>query len=137
MSSPCSSAKCGPRPTGATAHIQLPDWTDYRADFSLLNGRVYPDTLAPNGSIDPFNPVRDANGDLIAPAGGLNLQYQPLSALVTCQPGERVLLRFANLGFREGRDDAGGHQDARGGTRCHADARTRRRRHQLSKPTPF
>ena len=23
----------------------------------LLNGRVYPDTLAPNGSIDPFNPV--------------------------------------------------------------------------------
>lgn len=83
------------------AHIQLPDWTDYRADFSLLNGRVYPDTLAPNGSIDPFNPVRDANGDLIPPAGRPELQYQPLSGLVTCQSGERVLLRFANLGFRE------------------------------------
>jgi FtsP/CotA-like multicopper oxidase with cupredoxin domain len=83
------------------AHIQLPDWTDYHADFSLLNGRVYPDTLAPNGSIDPFNPVRDGNGDLIPTPGFEHLQYQPLSALVTCQPGERVLLRFANLGFRE------------------------------------
>jgi len=85
----------------ADAHIQLPEWSDYRADFSLLNGRVYPDTLAPNGSIDPFNPVRDAAGDLIAPAGRPDLQYQPLSALVTCNAGERVLLRFANLGFRE------------------------------------
>ena len=42
----------------ADAHIQLPEWSDYRADFGLLNGRVYPDTIAPNGSIDPFNPVR-------------------------------------------------------------------------------
>ncbi len=85
----------------ADSHIQLPDWTDYRADFSLLNGRVFPDTLEPNGSIDPFNPVRDANGDLVPPTGRDDLQYQPLSALITCQPGERVLLRFANLGFRE------------------------------------
>lgn len=85
----------------ADSHIQLPDWSDYKADFSLLNGRVYPDTLAPNGSVDPFNPVRDINGDLIAPDGRPELQYQPLSALVTCNAGERVLLRFANLGFRE------------------------------------
>ena len=41
----------------ADSHIQLPDWTDYKPDFSMLNGRVYPDTLAPNGSIDPFNSV--------------------------------------------------------------------------------
>jgi FtsP/CotA-like multicopper oxidase with cupredoxin domain len=85
----------------ADAHIQLPEWSDYRADFALLNGRVYPDTLAPNGSIDPFNPVRDGDGDLIAPAGNPHLKYQPLSALVTCNASERVLLRFANLGFRE------------------------------------
>jgi FtsP/CotA-like multicopper oxidase with cupredoxin domain len=85
----------------ADAHIQLPEWSDYRVDFALLNGRVYPDTLASNGSIDPFNPVRDANGDLIPPAGRPDLQHQPLSALVTCNAGERVLLRFANLGFRE------------------------------------
>ena len=84
------------------AHIQLPEWSDYRADFALLNGRVYPDTVAPNGSIDPFHPVRDANGDLIAPQGRPDLQYQPQSSLVTCNSGERVALRFANLGFREG-----------------------------------
>jgi FtsP/CotA-like multicopper oxidase with cupredoxin domain len=85
----------------ADAHIQLPEWSDYRADFALLNGRVYPDTLAPNGSIDPFHPVTDATGDLIAPAGHPELQYQPHSSLVTCNAGDRVALRFANLGFRE------------------------------------
>jgi FtsP/CotA-like multicopper oxidase with cupredoxin domain len=83
------------------AHIQLPEWSDYRADFALLNGRTYPLTLAPNGSIDPFNPVHDSSGDLIAPVGHPELQYQPLSALITCNAGERVLLRFANLGFKE------------------------------------
>ncbi|WP_457206985.1 multicopper oxidase domain-containing protein [Nocardioides sp. P5_C9_2] len=85
----------------ADAHIQLPEWSDYRADFCLLNGRVYPDTIAPNGSIDPFHPVRDASGDLIAPAGHPELQYQPHSSLVRCNQGDRVALRFANLGFRE------------------------------------
>lgn len=83
----------------ADSHVQLPEWSDYRADFNLLNGRVYPDTLAPNGSIDPFNPARDANGDILPPPGRPDLQYQPLSALVQCNAGERVLLRFANLGF--------------------------------------
>ncbi len=85
----------------ADAHIQLPEWSDYRADFSLLNGRVYPDTIAPNGSIDPFNPVRDPNGDLIAPDQHPELKYQPQSSLVRCNAGDRVALRFANLGFRE------------------------------------
>jgi len=85
----------------ADAHIQLPEWSDYRADFSLLNGRVYPDTIAPNGSIDPFNPVTDPNGDLIAVPGNEQLQYQPHSSLITCNAGERVALRFSNLGFRE------------------------------------
>ena len=70
----------------------------------LLNGRVYPDTIAPNGrstatSLQPRDD--DADGDLIAPAGHPELQYQPHSSLVTCKAGERVLLRFANLGFRE------------------------------------
>ncbi|MBI5069293.1 MAG: multicopper oxidase domain-containing protein [Deltaproteobacteria bacterium] len=91
------------------AHIQLPEWSDYRPDFALLNGRVHPDTLAPNGSIDPFHPVTDPGGDLLPPqpragepAGAWDhLRYQPLSALVQCNAGERVLLRFANLGFRE------------------------------------
>jgi len=89
------------------SHIQLPDWSDYHADFSLLNGRVYPDTIAPNSpinaatSINAHSVQRDANGELVAPVGYPQLQYQPLSSLITCKPGERVLLRFINLGFRE------------------------------------
>ncbi len=86
----------------ADAHIQLPDWTDYQADFALLNGRVYPDTIAPNGSIDPFHPVYDTNGDMIPTPGYEHLKYQPISSLVKCNAGERILLRFANLGFKEG-----------------------------------
>ncbi len=97
----------------ADAHIQLPEWSDYRADFSLLNGRVYPDTLEPSGSIDPFavtrangdldpfTPVESGGYDLVAPAGRADLANQPMSSLVTCKAGERVLLRFANLGFKE------------------------------------
>ena len=85
----------------ADAHIQLPEWSDYRADFSMLNGRVYPDTIAPNGSIDPFHPVYSSGGDLIPTPGYEHLKYQPHSSLVTCQPTEKIALRFANLGFRE------------------------------------
>jgi FtsP/CotA-like multicopper oxidase with cupredoxin domain len=93
----------------ADAHIQLPEWSDYHPDFSLLNGRVYPDTIAPNGPVTwnpdnpkPYLPVdTDADGDLIAPAGRPDLKYQPHSSLVRCNAGERVALRFANLGFRE------------------------------------
>ena len=91
----------------ADAHIQLPEWSDYRADFCLLNGRVHPDTLAPNSPIDVPHSTNqltvqtDANGDLMTNAGFEHLQYQPLSALVTCNAGDRVLLRFANLGFKE------------------------------------
>jgi FtsP/CotA-like multicopper oxidase with cupredoxin domain len=91
----------------ADAHIQLPEWSDYRADFSLLNGRVYPDTIAPNApinaatSIHALDVATDANGDLVAPDGHPQLQYQPQSSLVNCNAGEKVALRFANLGFRE------------------------------------
>ena len=77
------------------AHIQDTDWSRYKADFSLLNGRVYPDTIAPNGN-------RNAStGELIAPVNRPDLQYQPHSSLVECNAGDKVLLRFANLGFRE------------------------------------
>jgi FtsP/CotA-like multicopper oxidase with cupredoxin domain len=95
----------------ADAHIQLPEWSDYRADFCLLNGRVYPDTLAPNApmtmpgalssNIHAMPVITDADGDLTTTPGYEYLKYQPLSALVTCNAGDRVLLRFANLGFKE------------------------------------
>jgi FtsP/CotA-like multicopper oxidase with cupredoxin domain len=70
------------------AHIQEHDWSDYDPDYWLINGRSYPDTLAPDG--DP----------LVTPARP-ELQYQPMSSLVTCSPGQRVLLRFVNLGFQQ------------------------------------
>jgi manganese oxidase len=78
------------------SHVQLPEWTDYAPDFYLINGRSYPDTIAPNGAgRDPVT------GDLIAPPGHPELQYQPISSLVRCNSGDRVLLRFANLGYEE------------------------------------
>ena len=83
----------------AFAHVQLPNWAEYKAAFYLLNGRVYPDTIAPNGSIEFGSPVHDNKGDLIPTPGSEHLLYQPLSSLVNCNAGEKVLLRFANLGF--------------------------------------
>jgi FtsP/CotA-like multicopper oxidase with cupredoxin domain len=68
---------------------------------------VYPDTLKPNSPVDIAHSTSslviqtDGNGDLMTNSGLERLQYQPHSALVTCKEGERVLLRFANLGFRE------------------------------------
>jgi FtsP/CotA-like multicopper oxidase with cupredoxin domain len=86
----------------ADSHVQLPEWSDYTVDFALLNGRSYPDTLeAHGGGVDPFNNVFDANGDPVPPVGRPDLQYQPFSSVVTCNAGERVALRFANLGFME------------------------------------
>ena len=89
------------------AHIQESQWYKFKADFSLLNGRVYPDTLLPNAPIDVPHSTKaliiktDVNGDLVPPVGRPDLQYQPHSALIACNSGERVLLRFASLGFRE------------------------------------
>ncbi|MEN3359343.1 MAG: hypothetical protein V7637_3325, partial [Mycobacteriales bacterium] len=68
------------------AHIQTTDWTDFKPSFWALNGRCYPDTLAPNG--DPLS------------AAGGRLRYQPITSVVTANAGERVLLRLANLGYQ-------------------------------------
>ncbi|MGO4661362.1 multicopper oxidase domain-containing protein [Terrabacter sp. 2TAF16] len=68
------------------AHIQVSDWTDYAPSFWLLNGRGYPDTIAPGG-----NPTSTAAG---------RLQYQPISSLITCNVNETVLLRMSNLGYQ-------------------------------------
>jgi FtsP/CotA-like multicopper oxidase with cupredoxin domain len=78
------------------AHVQESDWSDYHADFYLMNGRSYPDTLAPNGGGTNLS-----TGELIAPAGHDNLQFQPISSLIQANAGERVLLRFVNLGYTQ------------------------------------
>ncbi len=85
------------------AHIQTTDWTDFKASFWLLNGRAYPDTVRPNA---PFVAQRGYDTGLAIgapPAGSTlpaGLQYQPMSSLVTCNQGDRVLLRTANLGYQ-------------------------------------
>ncbi len=89
------------------AHIQESDWSLFHADFSLLNGRIYPDTLLPNSPVNLGASAHtlavrtDANGDLMTNPGLEHLQYNPHSSLITCNAGEKVLMRFANLGFRE------------------------------------
>jgi FtsP/CotA-like multicopper oxidase with cupredoxin domain len=75
------------------AHIQEHDWSDYDPDYWTINGRVHPDTLASNG--DPM--ATTASG---LPDGREELRYQPISSLITCNSGDKVLLRFSNLGFQ-------------------------------------
>ena len=48
------------------AHIQVSDWTDYAPSFWLLNGRGYPDTLAP-----------ERQPDATAAAGGCSTSRSP------------------------------------------------------------
>jgi hypothetical protein len=118
----------------ADSHIPLPDWSDYHVDFALLNGRMYPDTLAPNSpvsvpSISSIDVQRDNQGDLVVPPAQYeNLQCQPLSSLVSCNAGERVLLRFAHLGFQGRLHEPRRHQDARDRAGRHPDARAQRGR---------
>ena len=99
----------------ADAHIQLPEWSDYRADFALLNGRVYPDTVAPNA---PYSRRVDAaarrgrsrtcrspptaNGTLVATGRPRRTcSTSRCRRWCECKAGERVAMRFSNLGFKE------------------------------------
>lgn len=75
------------------AHIQTTDWTDFRPSFWLMNGRAYPDTLKP--STDPLAAGADPLSD-----SGESLRYNPISSLVRCNAGDKVLLRIANLGYQ-------------------------------------
>lgn len=68
----------------ATAHHQIEsvqeyDWSDYKPDYWLINGRSYPDSVKNSGT----------------------LPEQPYSALIKANSGDRVLLRFMNLGFQQ------------------------------------
>jgi FtsP/CotA-like multicopper oxidase with cupredoxin domain len=61
--------------------IQETIWPNYKANYWTINGRTYPDTLLPNN--DP------------------SLLAQPLSSLIQVNAGERILLRFASLGYEQ------------------------------------
>jgi len=63
------------------ATVQEPDWTKYKPTYWLINGRSYPDTI-----------VTDTGSRLLS---------QPWPALIGANAGEKVLLRFVNLGFQQ------------------------------------
>ncbi|MEU5941054.1 multicopper oxidase domain-containing protein [Micromonospora sp. NPDC047548] len=73
--------------------------TDYDPQWFTLNGRVYPQTVLPNDStslpadmrIATPNPNYDDAPDY----------SQPNSALIQVNPGDRSLLRLANLGYQQ------------------------------------
>jgi len=63
------------------AEVQEPDWTEYKPDYWLINGRSYPDSMKPNHDND--RPL------------------QPYSSKIEANPGDTILLRFINLGFEQ------------------------------------
>ena len=75
------------------AHIQAIDWSEYKPDFYLMNGRTYPDTLLDTWSRNP------ADGSYNTTGGRDDLRYQPISSLIKANAGEKVLLRFVNLSY--------------------------------------
>ncbi|KJS10197.1 MAG: multicopper oxidase [Peptococcaceae bacterium BRH_c8a] len=70
-----------PRPHHLVANVQEFDWTEYSPEYWLINGRSYPDT--------------------VKPANDQSMPQQPFSALVEAYQGEKVLLRFVNIGFQQ------------------------------------
>jgi FtsP/CotA-like multicopper oxidase with cupredoxin domain len=69
------------RPHDNLEGVQEFIWSDYKPNYWIINGRSYPHTILPND---------DAS-----------LPSQPLSSLIQVNPGEAVLLRFANLGYQQ------------------------------------
>src|SRR5262245_11439783 len=75
--------------------------TDYDPQWFTLNGRAYPQTVLPNDA----DAVAAGRTDLRIPTVNTTLgttdYSQPNSSLIQVNPGERVLLRLANLGYRQ------------------------------------
>jgi FtsP/CotA-like multicopper oxidase with cupredoxin domain len=69
------------RPHDLLEAIQEFVWSDYKPQYWVINGRAYPDTIKPNA-----HP---------------SLPFQPISSLIQVNPNNRVLLRFANLGYEQ------------------------------------
>jgi FtsP/CotA-like multicopper oxidase with cupredoxin domain len=72
--------------------------TDYDPQWFTLNGRCYPQTVLPND-----DPALPSGLRILTPNAnnGDNEASQPVSAVMQVNPGERVLLRLANLGYRQ------------------------------------
>jgi FtsP/CotA-like multicopper oxidase with cupredoxin domain len=72
--------------------VQESNWSDYDANYWVINGRAYPDTILRDQEL----PGSDFD------YGDPDLGYsQPVSSLIQLNEGETGLLRFANLGFEQ------------------------------------
>ena len=71
--------------------------TDYDPQWFTLNGRCYPQTTRPNDHHGEDSGITTPNSNYDdAPD-----RSQPNSSLIQVNPGERVLLRLANLGYQQ------------------------------------
>src|SRR5262249_39619125 len=74
--------------------------TDYNPQYFTLNGRVYPQTVLPNDADAAAAGRDDLRIVTDNPTTGTSDHSQPNSSLIQCNPGDRVLLRVADLGYR-------------------------------------
>ena len=72
--------------------VQEFNWSDYKPNYWLINGRAYPDTILRDQEL----PGSDFD------YGDPDLGYtQPVSSLIQMNEGETSLLRFASLGYQQ------------------------------------
>jgi FtsP/CotA-like multicopper oxidase with cupredoxin domain len=70
--------------------------TDYEPQWFTLNGRCYPQTTLPNDHHGEDSGITTENANY-----GTQDRSQPNSSLVQANPGERILLRLADLGYQQ------------------------------------
>jgi hypothetical protein len=75
------------RPHDGLERIQEFVWSNYSPQYWVINGRSYPDTVEPGATATSSPPA--------------HLESQPVSSLMQVNPGERVLMRIANLGYEQ------------------------------------
>ena len=105
--------------------------TDYDPEWFTLNGRSYPDTIAPNDDSFTTSGITTNN-----PNYGTDDKSQPNSSLIQVNGGDRVLLRLANLGYQQHAMELPGLQLHVVGAGCLATPR-RHRRHLVLDEHPL
>jgi FtsP/CotA-like multicopper oxidase with cupredoxin domain len=75
--------------------------TDYDPQWFTLNGRCYPETVQPSDYPGPNPPAQSSGITTLNPNHGTSDKSQPNSSLIQVNPGDRVLLRLANLGYQQ------------------------------------
>src|SRR5262245_48162936 len=71
--------------------------TDYDPEWFTLNGRCYPQTVLPNDHHGESSGISTPNANY----DNVPDRSQPNSSLIQANPGERVLLRLADLGYQQ------------------------------------